>query len=292
MISIGIPFHNCEKTLADAIRSVFAQTYQEWELILVDDGSTDGSLEVAKQVRDPRVRVVSDTNNRGLPYRLNQIARLADGELLARMDGDDIMHPERLAKQIELMHLNPNFDVVGSGIYTIDAENRPVSVRGLEHLDVNPSSVISNGLLLHPTVLGRREWFLRNKYDESFRGSEDYELWCRTYSCSTFGKLSIPLHFYRENSRSPQSYLRHYLKAAHYQRKIYRMYGSLMVGKRRSRKLIFNSYIKGEIYRIATLAGMQKFIVDKRSQPMSRFQLESANKALTVVLNTKVPGLD
>jgi glycosyltransferase involved in cell wall biosynthesis len=72
-MTIGIPFYNAEAYLGDAIRSIFAQTYHDWELILVDDGSTDRSLEIARAVRDPRVRVISDGQNRRLPYRLNQI---------------------------------------------------------------------------------------------------------------------------------------------------------------------------------------------------------------------------
>ena len=76
-ITIRILFHNCEQTLADAIRSVFAQTFHNWALILVDDGSIDGSLEIARKVSDSRVCVISDGVNKGLPSRLNQIARLA-----------------------------------------------------------------------------------------------------------------------------------------------------------------------------------------------------------------------
>src|SRR5690554_4188978 len=90
-VSIGIPFFNAEAYLLDAIKSVFAQTHQNWELILLDDGSTDRSLEIARSIDDPRVRVYSDGQNKHLAARLNEIARLARYEYLARMDADDLM---------------------------------------------------------------------------------------------------------------------------------------------------------------------------------------------------------
>ena len=99
-ITIGIPFYNAEVYLADAIRSIFAQTYQEWELILVDDGSTDSSLEIARSVKDSRVRVIADGVNRRLPYRLNQITAEAKYDLIGRMDADDIISPVRFEKQL------------------------------------------------------------------------------------------------------------------------------------------------------------------------------------------------
>ena len=113
-VTIGIPFYNAKHTLADAIRSVFAQTFQDWELILADDGSTDGSAEIARMVDDPRVTVISDGMNRGLPYRLNKITELARADYIARMDADDLMHPERLTLQVQYLDANPAVDVVST----------------------------------------------------------------------------------------------------------------------------------------------------------------------------------
>ena len=104
-VTIGIPFLNARRTLADAVRSVFAQTHGDWELLLVDDGSTDGSSDVVRQLLDPRVRLLADGVTLGLCARLNQIAAAARGAYLARMDADDLMHPERIARQLE--HLRP-----------------------------------------------------------------------------------------------------------------------------------------------------------------------------------------
>ena len=111
LVSIVIPFYNNETTLLDAVKSVFCQTYKNWELILLNDGSTDKSLEIANNINDNRVKVISDGVNRGLVYRLNQSPSLVNGQFIARMDGDDMMHPQRLEKQMNLFFLNPNLEI-------------------------------------------------------------------------------------------------------------------------------------------------------------------------------------
>ena len=102
LVTIAIPFYNPGPAFEDAIKSVFAQTYTNWELLLVNDGSTDDSLEKALAIKDSRVQVINDGKNLGLGARLNQIAQLASGEYLARMDADDIMHPERIENKLFL----------------------------------------------------------------------------------------------------------------------------------------------------------------------------------------------
>lgn len=123
-ISIGIPFFNAEKYLEDAIKSVLAQTFQNWELILVDDGSTDRSLEIARSFVDPRIRIISDGSNRRLPYRLNQIINEAKYDIIARMDADDLMAVDRLEKQMKVLNENPEIDLVVTSLYSIGNKMR------------------------------------------------------------------------------------------------------------------------------------------------------------------------
>jgi len=292
LVTIGIPFVNNENTLADAIRSVFAQTIKDWELVLVDDGSTDRSLKIAEAIKDSRVRVISDGTNRGLAARLNQIADIARGVYMARMDADDIMHPERLAQQIDYLDTNPQIDIVGTGAYIIDRHNRVTGIRSTLPLNPTPSAVATGRLFIHPSVTGRTEWFKKNRYDENFLGAEDHELWCRTLKFSHFGKIVKPLMFYRENSRNPINYLRHYLKAAHYNRKALLKHGYPLIGWEKTYALIMKTYIKSGIYTFATLAGMQHLLVQKRNLSLSREELGDATKMLDNLLNTNVPGLD
>src|SRR6516165_10713523 len=102
-VTIGLPFVNQANLLADAIRSVFAQTFTDWELILVDDGSSDCSTSIARAVCDPRVSYHRNSANRGLPFCLNAIPSLCTGDYIARCDADDMMHPLRLERQIAFL---------------------------------------------------------------------------------------------------------------------------------------------------------------------------------------------
>src|SRR6185295_6713297 len=179
-VSIGLPFHDAAATLPDAIRSIFAQSFEDWELLLVDDGSNDGSLACARSIRDPRVSVHSDGVNRQLSYRLNQIASLARGEYLARMDADDLMHPDRLALQVQRLRERPAIDVLGTAACAIDASARPLGIRGERPPGPSVRSVLHDGGFVHPSVIARAAWFREHPYDPSYVRAEDLELWCRT----------------------------------------------------------------------------------------------------------------
>jgi glycosyltransferase involved in cell wall biosynthesis len=171
-VTIGIPFRNARRSLATAVRSVFAQTHHDWELLLIDDGSTDGSIEAVRRLADPRVRLLADGGHRGLCARLNQIAAMARGTYLARMDADDVMHPERVERQLALLQTDPSVDLVDTATFTMDDHLTPRGVRGDRPLDCRPESVLRDGLLIHPTVMGRAEWFRRHPYDPVFVRAE------------------------------------------------------------------------------------------------------------------------
>lgn len=201
-ISIGISIYNAEQYLGYAISSVLAQTHKYWELILVDDGSTDRSLEIAKDFAklDDRIRVISDGNNRKLPYRLNQIIDEAKYSYIARMDADDLIHPERLERQLKFLIENPNYDLVSTGLVSIDNNNKVYGYRSPSSLDVDFNMVNSTYPINHATILVRKEWYQRNKYNVDFPRSQDYELWCRTSSNKDLAVAIIPdlLYYYRE----------------------------------------------------------------------------------------------
>lgn len=202
LISIGIPIYNAEKYLADAIRSVISQTHLHWELILVDDGSTDNSLQIAKKFTefDQRIRVISDGKNKKLPARLNQLITESKGEFIARMDADDIMHPERLKKQLNFLLQNKNIDLVCSGIVSIDSNNKIKGFRGVDRLFSDFSAPKVNYPIVHPSVLARKSWYMRNHYSEKYPRAEDFELWTRAIINNDFNMVALPdlLLYYRE----------------------------------------------------------------------------------------------
>lgn len=201
-ISIGIPFYNTEEYLEHAIASVIAQTHKNWELILIDDGSTDGSLELAQDIAklDSRIRVISDGQNKKLPYRLNQIIDESKYCYIARMDADDLIHPRRLEKQLKFLLENPNFDLVSSGLVSIDNYNNVYGYRSPSSLNVDFNKVNLSYPINHATILVRKEWYQRNKYNVNYPRSQDYELWCRTSSNKDLAVAILPdlLYYYRE----------------------------------------------------------------------------------------------
>jgi glycosyltransferase involved in cell wall biosynthesis len=288
-VSIGIPFLNARPTLADAVRSVLAQTYPDWELLLVNDGSSDGSLELAQQIQDPRVRLVSDGVRRGLCHRLNQIAALARGKYLARMDADDLMHPRRLERQVEFLESNPRVDLLDSATYTIDEHNRPLGIRGDRPLNCDRGAVLRRGLLIHPAVTGRTDWFRTHPYDPAFVRAEDLELWNRVNGSTVFGRLPEPLFFYRE---SWSGNLNNYLRSARTVRKILRVYGPAAVGVWGTGLLIARSYMKSGVYWMCTKFRGQGRLIRRRVRPLDAGEEATAGAALRAILTTPLPGVE
>ena len=201
LITVGIPFYNSENTLLDAIKSIFAQTLQDWELILVDDGSTDRSLEIAQSIDDDRVRVLSDGKNKKLPARLNQIIDEARGKYIARMDADDLCNPQRFEKQMQWFRQDSQLDVVGTGMGYIDDQDRPVGTLLMaeqhEHICRKPYRTFQ---LSHPSVIARKPWYEMFRYDETITLGQDFHLWLRSYQQSKFANVPEPLYYYRLES--------------------------------------------------------------------------------------------
>ncbi|MBW3523437.1 MULTISPECIES: glycosyltransferase family 2 protein [unclassified Chryseobacterium] len=194
-VTIAIPFYNAETYLELAIVSVLSQTFTDLTLLLIDDGSTDSSLKIAqKYLDDKRVKVISDGKNMNLGNRLNQIPGLAETEYLARMDADDIMHPQRIEKQLKVLKDNPNIDVLGTNAYSIDENNDVLGQR----MDFSNDALVSVTTFIHPSIMAKTDWFTNNLYDVSALRIEDSELWLRTSDKYVFMAISEPLLFYRE----------------------------------------------------------------------------------------------
>lgn len=255
-ISIGIPIYNAEAYLAESIKSVLAQTYSYWELMLVDDGSTDGSLKIAHDfaAKDKRIRVVSDGLNKKLPKRLNQIIREAKGDYIARMDADDIMHPQRLQRQFEILENNPNIDVLGTNAYVIDENNLVFGIRYKNQVGLSKVEHF-----IHPTIMGKKQWFLDNPYDEKAIRIEDAELWYRTKQFSNFMMTNEPLLFYREFGNN---YFKKYFQANDSAIHILNKYPEDKFWK----NFFLLNKIKGSVYKIFNMIGKEQILIERRSE--------------------------
>ena len=141
LVTIAIPFYNSGEYLKYAVKSVLNQTYANWELILLNDGSTDNYEDIISEFEDKRIRFINDGYQLGLPARLNQLSLIAHGEYYARMDADDIMHPQRIELQVEFLVKHPEIDVVGSYAYYIDKDNSILGVS--KELYQQPKTIVS-----------------------------------------------------------------------------------------------------------------------------------------------------
>jgi glycosyltransferase involved in cell wall biosynthesis len=196
LVTIGLPFFNPGKYIVLAVKSIFAQTYTNWELIIIDDGSSDGSYDIVKNIDDKRVIIYRDGKNKGLAARLNEITEKARGEYIARMDADDIMSPYRLEQQCRILNSNQHVDAVTTGLVYLDKRGRVLGAKN----GFSPSAdeVFIRGGYLHASLLARKKWFLKFPYNENLRRAEDRDLFIRaTLSGSNIFVLKEPLYMYR-----------------------------------------------------------------------------------------------
>jgi glycosyltransferase involved in cell wall biosynthesis len=190
LVSIGMPVFNCEKTLNIAVQSILNQTYTNWELILIDDGSKDRTLEIANSFQDSRITVISDGQNQQLPIRLNQAIALSRGKYFARMDGDDVSYPERLQRQVEYLEQHTNIDLLGTGSINFHKDGKAT---GLVQFEDSHAGICAkpwaNFILLHPTWMGKLNWFQKYQYRPDAIRMEDYDILLRTYQSSQFAAI-------------------------------------------------------------------------------------------------------
>jgi glycosyltransferase involved in cell wall biosynthesis len=204
LVSIVLPVRDSARTLELAIRSVLAQTYRNWELLVIDDGSVDESPAIVGRFEDSRIHLIFDGQHRGLAARLNQGIDLARGEYLARMDGDDVSFPMRLQKQLEFLQSHRDVDLVGSRAIVFTDNGHPIgNLPFRESHEMICKAPWRNFDLPHPTWMGRIEWFRRFHYGipEAVR-CEDQELLLRAYPTSRYACLPDLLLGYRRNSFS------------------------------------------------------------------------------------------
>lgn len=203
LITVAIPFYNPGKHLVTAIESILAQTYENFELLLIDDGSTDGSMELTNKFDDSRIKRFSDGKNLGLAARLNQSVSIAKGVFYARMDADDFILPEKFEVQTEVLGKDSEIDLTSCGAILLNNDNVVVGVReGQRPPNVIPDDAFLTGAfgILHAAVLGRIDWFKRNPYNETFKCAQDIELWTRALLANDL-KIKIlrdPLYIYRD----------------------------------------------------------------------------------------------
>jgi len=258
-VSIGIPFYNAQDFLEQAILSVLNQDYKSFELLLIDDGSTDKSLDIAYLFQDERIKVIHDGLNKGLSARLNELVALSKGEYFARMDADDIMFPQRISQQLAYLQQHNEVDVVGSSAVTIDIKNKITGIICYPEHPNNISNVIKHQCFIHPSIMAKRSWFVQNPYDEGAIRMEDYNLWMRTFSKYRFYNIAEPLLFYRV---SGLPYLDKYLLSMKGERKELQKNKQIIPNYH---VVLLKNYLKCGLYMIFSALHLTNFLLQMRS---------------------------
>lgn len=199
LVSVILPVFNGGAYLILAVESVLAQTFADFELIIINDGSTDDSWDVIQNYarEDGRIRAFSQTN-KGLVATLNRGLGKARGLYLARMDSDDICFEHRFAAQVKALDSRPELGIVGGALVLIDGEGRVVSKHTYPRGQRLKERMLYGALLCHPLVMGRTELFRKaGGYRSYYRYCEDYDLWLRLSQLTELDNLTDALLFYR-----------------------------------------------------------------------------------------------
>ncbi len=198
LVSVVLSVYNGEKYLEESIDSILQQCYTNFEFIIINDGSTDKSLEIIKSYDDKRI-VLINRENKGLIESLNEGIRKSRGKYIARMDADDIALPSRFEEQVRFMDKNLDIGICGTAVIGF-GENIQEHIWKLSSIDVTlKAELLFSSCFAHPSVMIRRKIIVENElyYNKGFLHAEDFELWVRMSEYTKFFNLKIPLLKYR-----------------------------------------------------------------------------------------------
>jgi glycosyltransferase involved in cell wall biosynthesis len=207
VISVVLPVYNGERYLEKAIQSVLDQSFTDFELIIINDGSTDKTEFIILSFPDPRIVYLKNQQNSGLIYSLNRGIEMAQGKYIARMDADDICLPDRLEKQKMFLDIHPGIAMTASLAVLIDEAGREKEIREEDKKTILPLQIRRKmpyeNCIAHPTVMMRSELFKELLYKPYQKNIEDYDCWLRLLNCGyAIQKTDEPLLLYRTHEES------------------------------------------------------------------------------------------
>ena len=204
LVSVIMPVFNVESYLAEAIQSIVDQTMKDFEFIIIDDGSTDGSVEIIQSFNDKRITFLRNETNSGITASLNKGLSVAKGEFICRMDADDIAVNNSLEKQIAFFQTHRSISLVGSQAILIDEKGQTIGEEIVPQTtkEINRSKFIHNPFI-HGTIMFRSSLVKQfGNYDPRRKHNEDYDLWLRYTKYVQAVNLNDKLIFRRIHSQS------------------------------------------------------------------------------------------
>jgi glycosyltransferase involved in cell wall biosynthesis len=203
-VSVIMPVYNAEQYLSDSIKSILSQTFEDYEFIIIDDGSTDSSVKIIQSFKDARISFLQNEKNLGITATLNKALGISRGEYICRMDADDIALNNRLEKQIEFIRAHKSISIIGTQATLIDEKGQIIGEEIVPETskDINRMKFIHNPFI-HGSVLWRSSLIERfGIYDSRRRHTEDYDLWLRYTKQEEGFNLKDKLIFRRIHSES------------------------------------------------------------------------------------------
>ena len=198
-ISVIMATYNCEKTVEKSIDSILAQTYENWVMIICDDGSTDGTLEILRRYEREypgKFVIIQNEKNSKLPYSLNHCLQYVQTDLVARMDGDDWSTPDRFEKQVAFLKAHPEHDLVGTGVTGFDGDKKIASI--VKTPEPTKHTMLKDNAFSHATIMTyKRVYDALGGYslEPTVERVEDVDLWCR-FLAAGFRGYNLPDELY------------------------------------------------------------------------------------------------
>jgi glycosyltransferase involved in cell wall biosynthesis len=284
MITILLPFYNSKLTIRNCILSILNQSYSDYKVYLLDDGSDDEYFAEISDLLDDRFTLFKNAINMGLIKSLNFLVSKVETEFVARMDSDDIMHPNRLEKQFKFMSSNNSIDVLDTLMVSFDERyNLHGIVRYSDLSSIDFKSTIFSTPLSHATIMARSKWMKKNLYNNDFYRAEDHELFSRTFRISNFARLYEPLYFVRSHSIN----IVNYIAALKTQRKIIRINRENLATTEYF-KFISRNYFKVILYKIFGFFEKQHILVKTRNLDLNKLQYDELNSQLAIAITYKI----
>jgi glycosyltransferase involved in cell wall biosynthesis len=276
-----MPVRNCMSTIAMAVRSILNQTFRDWQLIVIDDGSSDGTIAQVRQLNDSRIVLCQDGQSKGLPARLNEAIGSTSTQYFARMDGDDVSYPERIELQVDYLRSHPEVDLVGGRVLVFGTAGK---IYGKRHSPERHQDICrrphAGFPLAHPTFCGKTSWFRRYRYTETLLSCQDQDLLLRGSATSCYANLPTILLGYREELNlgkllQGRRYFARFV-FAEYLRRHRPVVGCLAV---------METYCKGALDIIALLTGLKYSILRQRAQSVTAEESAAWRKVWATVNN-------
>lgn len=294
LVSVMMPCYNSASTLPWALGSLLAQTYENWECVLVDDGSTDRPCEVVQQADDPRIRYIRLEENRGRAITRQVALDHAAGELLCMLDADDWLYPDRIAWQVEVMSCEPRLAVVSTGMAIVDPDNDIIGVRASGKRSssesatiMGPFEILTQPPVAHAPSMIRMKIAKQTPYDPRFLLSEDADFLIRALMDHYYAILPVVAYVYTEHASVTKDKV---LQSHRYSRQIYWKHRHRFPVT--SRVNMGKAVVKGAIYRAGFALGQGDRLIRRRSQAPSAQDIrefEVARQAVAVTVDCIFP---